>query len=604
MPKNDHRDRLPGEDGEQEMRDETAAEEDLFDSVNQSILEIPSKRFGLKKETVQRTNPVAANYDYRLKYPEDERYREHVANARVWWVYNDEATAFDNDMIGELGDSLDILLVFAGLFSAVLTTFVVQTSQALSVDDASLSASYLGEISAILRASGNVSTISQIPTTNTSFSPALGDVWVNGLWFTSLTIALSVALFAVLAKQWLRQYMTIITGTPRERAFIRQFRFDGLKVWKVQAIIGILPVLLHLSLMLFLVGLVVFLVPLNTPTAYVTGVITAIILVLYLAASVLPLYIVQCPYRTTFSDVLYYISQLPCVAYQRLRLQWDRYHQQLPTSSSYTGHFQLKALKDVERRAACDVEYCEDLILKALWWLGECSSNVSAKEILLHSLGSFTARMSKKLSSPEALQVLYGFEDYTMLVKYASEASLLDPDQSKLERLFRSMIHFAGSEELDRFKKRSLGRLSFFEPSSWDIELALAFCASDVPMKPIASGNASTIPKPSKGLSWLINNYKSKPDSWHRVEVPSLVWKGLVDASSNEGFKKAFKDELDAFMMSRSAPVPCRMDIEDLIELAEEGKDAPSNMDAVNTSNAPVNALLARDLEDSENRAR
>ncbi|KAJ3970100.1 hypothetical protein EV361DRAFT_770031, partial [Lentinula raphanica] len=200
--------------------------------------------------------------DYRLKYPEDERYHEHDAEARVWWVYNDEAKAFDDDMVGELGEGLDVLLIFAGLFSAVITTFVVQTSQALSVDNTSLSVSYLRTISAILHASGNSSTISQIPTTDTFFSPATGDIWVNGLWFTSLTIALSIALFAVLAKQWLRQYTSFVTGTSQERAYIRQFRLDGLKAWKVPTIIGILPVLLHFSVILFLAGLIIFLFPL------------------------------------------------------------------------------------------------------------------------------------------------------------------------------------------------------------------------------------------------------------------------------------------------------------------------------------------------------
>lgn len=52
------------------------------------------------------------NYNYRLKYPEDERYHELDEEARVWWVYLDEAIAFDNDMFEKLGDSLDILLVF------------------------------------------------------------------------------------------------------------------------------------------------------------------------------------------------------------------------------------------------------------------------------------------------------------------------------------------------------------------------------------------------------------------------------------------------------------------------------------------------------------
>ncbi|KAJ3773802.1 hypothetical protein FB446DRAFT_666033, partial [Lentinula raphanica] len=249
------------------------------------------KPSGTQKQRVQ-PNPFAVNYNYRLKYPEDELYHEHDPEARIWWVYLDEAAAFDKDMIDELGDSLDVLLIFAGLFSAVITTFVAQTSQALSVDNESLSTSYLKEISTILRAGGNVSTILQIPTTDTTFSPATGDIWVNGLWFTSLTLALSVALIAVLAKQWLRQYMSIVTGTARERAFIRQFRFDGLKTWKVQEIIGILPVLLHLSLIIFLIGLIVFLVPLDVSLACMTGAITVIIIMLYLAANLLPLCVV------------------------------------------------------------------------------------------------------------------------------------------------------------------------------------------------------------------------------------------------------------------------------------------------------------------------
>ncbi|KAJ3843687.1 hypothetical protein F5878DRAFT_721279 [Lentinula raphanica] len=121
----------------------------LLDRVSQE--ELREAKRGVRgaadeqSQHVQCTNPLAANYDYRLNYPENRQYHEHGPEARVWWVYLDEATAFDNDMIGELGDSLDILLVFAGLFSAVVTTFVVQTSQALSVDYATVSASYLGE---------------------------------------------------------------------------------------------------------------------------------------------------------------------------------------------------------------------------------------------------------------------------------------------------------------------------------------------------------------------------------------------------------------------------------------------------------------------------
>ena len=99
--------------------------------------------------------------------------------------------------------------------------------------------------------------------------------------------------------------MSIITGSAREQALIRQFRFDGLTTWRVQGIVGILPILLHLSLILFLVGLVVFLHPLNIVMAWVSGGITLTAITLYAGATLLPLLSIQCPYRTTFTDILH-----------------------------------------------------------------------------------------------------------------------------------------------------------------------------------------------------------------------------------------------------------------------------------------------------------
>lgn len=60
-----------------------------------------------------------------------------------------------------------------------------------------------------------------------AFVYATTDVWVNGLWFTSLFLSLTVALVAVLVKQWLHQYAALPSGTPCERSFTRQFRYAG-----------------------------------------------------------------------------------------------------------------------------------------------------------------------------------------------------------------------------------------------------------------------------------------------------------------------------------------------------------------------------------------
>ncbi|KAF8145674.1 hypothetical protein K438DRAFT_1629715 [Mycena galopus ATCC 62051] len=159
--------------------------------------------------------------DYRQKYAEDPLYKELDPDACLWHVYNDEAEIFDNDIMIEFGDNLDILLVFAGLFSAVLTTFVAQTSQALSPDNTAISNSILLELVALQRAQANGTSFDSIPSADISFTAASSDIWVNGLWFTSLALSLATALLAVLAKQWLHQYSSFITGSARERALIR-----------------------------------------------------------------------------------------------------------------------------------------------------------------------------------------------------------------------------------------------------------------------------------------------------------------------------------------------------------------------------------------------
>ncbi|KIY63953.1 hypothetical protein CYLTODRAFT_328440, partial [Cylindrobasidium torrendii FP15055 ss-10] len=197
--------------------------------------------------------------DYTKKYPRDKRYEELHDNARVWLTYNDEAAIFDTEMVGEAADSLDILLVFAGLFAAVLTTFVAQTSQSLSPDNAAITVSLLVELVAVQRAAITGSSLSDIKVADVAPAIARSDVWVNALWFTSLALSLASALLAVLSKQWLRQYVSFISGTPRERALIRQFRYDGMEKYAVRTIVGLLPTLLHLALGLFLIGLVVFL---------------------------------------------------------------------------------------------------------------------------------------------------------------------------------------------------------------------------------------------------------------------------------------------------------------------------------------------------------
>ncbi|KAK0455697.1 uncharacterized protein EV420DRAFT_1692404, partial [Desarmillaria tabescens] len=217
--------------------------------------------FGFKKVRNQPGQDVFEDpLDETTRYPLDKIGEELGPNARFYRAYNSEALASDVKSVEEYRDAIDVLLVFAGLFSAVVTTFVVQTSENLQPDYTQLTTTLLAELIAVQRASANGSSPDSVPSSVTNtFVPDNLDVWINTLWYISLLLSLTTALIAVLAKQWLHHYTSVTSGTAKERARVRQFRYIGLQQWQVPTIIGLLPVMLHLSLAIFVVGIILFL---------------------------------------------------------------------------------------------------------------------------------------------------------------------------------------------------------------------------------------------------------------------------------------------------------------------------------------------------------
>ncbi|KAF9021196.1 hypothetical protein BDZ89DRAFT_898936, partial [Hymenopellis radicata] len=198
--------------------------------------------------------------NYEIKYPEDEPYKEMAEDSRFWKTCVDEATKVDAGKVADWTDALDVLLVFAGLFSGVVSTFVCQTFQNLQVDPTELVYIVMDELLNIQRAidEHGPGSSKHVPRSDTSFHASRTSVWVNTLWFVSLTLSLTTALIAVVTKQWIHQYMdSAQLGTPRARARLRQFRFIQLEAWHVPAIIGLLPVLMHVALGVFFSGLII-----------------------------------------------------------------------------------------------------------------------------------------------------------------------------------------------------------------------------------------------------------------------------------------------------------------------------------------------------------
>lgn len=134
-----------------------------------------------------------------------------------------------------------------------------------------------------------------------TFSPATSSLWINGLWFVSLALALAAALVTMLSKEWLTAYMASRPRPAHTHALLRQARLDGINSWWALHIIAFLPTLLHLSLLLFALGLVVYLWTLEVTVAAVTGVVVALTLMFYLGTTLLGAIVPFCPFVTEIS---------------------------------------------------------------------------------------------------------------------------------------------------------------------------------------------------------------------------------------------------------------------------------------------------------------
>jgi len=132
----------------------------------------------------------------------------------LWTLFRDEAKSHDDAQIVTLKDDMESSLIFAGLFSAALTGFVLDSKQDLKPSPADETVYYLQQHSTILsQISVQLSSIApqvSIPSTPPPpfpvFNPSASDVRVNVFWFMALAFSLLAALLAILVQQWVRDY--------------------------------------------------------------------------------------------------------------------------------------------------------------------------------------------------------------------------------------------------------------------------------------------------------------------------------------------------------------------------------------------------------------
>ncbi|KAL1700337.1 hypothetical protein EV121DRAFT_174676, partial [Schizophyllum commune] len=384
--------------------------------------------------------------DYEKKYAPDAYGKELSKNARVWSVYNDEAQIADEAMVKELNGTLDVLLVFAGLFSAVVTTFVAQSSQALNPDYAQITASliYTPRVkskhalrnlkslvvyeSVLMQRAIRAGTSGEVPASSLNLASRTSqttDLWVNGLWL---------------------HYNSLSTGSsPRDRAHLRHFRLLGFQRWKVQAIVGFLPVLLTVALLLFFAGLIVYVVPMDAVISWVIIGLSCAILLLYALVTVLPIFISHCAYKTPLAHYLLALRiwiEAECL-YRPLDFLLRRINRR-PTFRLKIWRLSRRlckvltakeeSLKDRESYAVWSTS--DALTGSALKWLIDFPINVSAANISSEAASALMMQPDKQLAD----HLLKRSADRILSV--CATSPMLDREHVALaERLTRMAMH-------------------------------------------------------------------------------------------------------------------------------------------------------------------
>ncbi len=265
-----------------------------------------------------------------------------------------------------------LLCTQAGLFSAIVTAFNIEAYRLLQPDPSQTSIQLLQLISQQLAQGPNTGKTGTtcVTTAQTIFKPPTQSIRINACWFSSLICALFSALICIMVKQWMREYLSNPPSSPRHNVRFRQYRYDGLVAWGVPEIMAFLPILLELSLVLFLVGLVDFLFQLQCTVAAIATCLITMALLFYVATAIAPVFSAHCPYKSPQSWMLVGLRSKLASLTHSVRLAAFS----LASKGHHTGHpSPLPRFANWSERDDTVVwDNRHDLDLEAMTWIHAC----------------------------------------------------------------------------------------------------------------------------------------------------------------------------------------------------------------------------------------
>ena len=216
----------------------------------------------------------------------------------------------------------------AGLFTAVITVSIVESYKWLSPDPGDETVKLLTQISRQLVNISNGIPLESISAEGSQpFKPTISALMVNVTWFCSVVLCLGCSVFATLIQQQARRYLILTQrpGAPYERARLRTFLFNGLRKFQVNPIHQLLALSMHVSILLYCVGLVIYIFTISRnigsltlgpltlgPNAlgYLAIVYLAVFYLIYAILTFLPFRFFDCPYGTPFTALAWCLSHI------------------------------------------------------------------------------------------------------------------------------------------------------------------------------------------------------------------------------------------------------------------------------------------------------
>ena len=133
------------------------------------------------------------------------------------------------------------LILQSGLFSAVVSTFLVNSCQALQPDPGTATASLTQQVVNLLANSTHQDTPTPPPMPSPNSYTAY--LIINSLWFLSLFFSLACALSATLVQQWSRIYLqgTEERFIPHERVRMRTYLQRGVQNFHLADMVDAIP---------------------------------------------------------------------------------------------------------------------------------------------------------------------------------------------------------------------------------------------------------------------------------------------------------------------------------------------------------------------------